>query len=162
VSRRAGHVSRVQVVLFLDTRPDAPAERDAFRRYMEHGGAWMGFHFAAFALTPSKYPQNWEWYHDAFLGAGQYVSNTWRPTTATLRVESGDHPIVPGLPRTIASAPNEWYRWQRDLRANQDIRILLSIDRRVSRWGPDQSPTRSGIAGTIRSRGPTRSTGWST
>ena len=56
MSRRAGHVSRVQVVLFLDTRPDAPAERDAFRRYMEHGGAWMGFHFAAFALTPSKYP----------------------------------------------------------------------------------------------------------
>ena len=61
----------MQVVLFLDTRPDAPAERDAFRRYMEHGGAWMGFHFAAFALTPSKYPQNWDWYHDEFLAAGE-------------------------------------------------------------------------------------------
>ena len=116
------------MVLFLDTRPEDPAERSAFRHYMEHGGAWMGFHFAAFALTPSKYPQNWDWYHDEFLGAGQYVSNTWRPTAATLRVESGDHPIMAGLPRTITSAPNEWYRWQRDLRANRDIRILLSID----------------------------------
>jgi uncharacterized protein len=29
------------------------AERAAFQTYMEHGGAWMGFHFAAFALTPS-------------------------------------------------------------------------------------------------------------
>jgi len=118
----------VQVVLFLDTRPEDPAERDAFRHYMKHGGAWMGFHFSAFALTPSKYPQNWDWYHDEFLGAGQYVSNTWRPTAATLRVESADHPIVAGLPHTIPSAPSEWYRWQRDLRANRDIRILLSID----------------------------------
>ena len=124
----AAELSRVQVVLFLDTRPEDPAERDAFRHYMEHGGAWMGFHFSAFALTPSKYPQNWDWYHDEFLGAGQYVSNTWRPTAATLRVESSDHPIVAGLPRTITSAPSEWYRWQRDLRANRDIRILLSID----------------------------------
>jgi hypothetical protein len=124
----ADDLSRVQVVLFLDTRPEDPAGRDAFRHYMEHGGAWMGFHFAAFALTPSKYPQNWDWYHDEFLGAGQYVSNTWGPTAATLRVESGDHPIMVGLPRTITSAPNEWYRWQRDLRADRDIRILLSID----------------------------------
>jgi len=124
----AAELSRVQVVLFLDTRPEDPAEREAFRHYMERGGAWMGFHFSGFALTPSKYPQNWDWYHDEFLGAGQYVSNTWRPTAATLRVESSDHPMVAGLPRTITSAPSEWYRWQRDLRANRDIRILLSID----------------------------------
>ena len=124
----AAELSRVQVVLFLDTRPEDPAEREAFRHYMELGGAWMGFHFSGFALTPSKYPQNWDWYHDEFLGAGQYVSNTWRPTAATLRVESSDHPMVAGLPRTITSAPSEWYRWQRDLRANRDIRILLSID----------------------------------
>ena len=42
-----------QVVVFLDTRPDDPAEREAFKRYMEHGGAWLGFHFSGFALTPS-------------------------------------------------------------------------------------------------------------
>ena len=67
----AGELSRqCQVVLFLDTRPEDPAERDAFQHYMEHGGAWMGFHFSAFALTPSEYPQNWDWYHDKFLGSG--------------------------------------------------------------------------------------------
>ena len=71
-------LSSYQVVLFLDTRPDDETERAAFRKYMEGGGAWMGFHFAGFALTPSKYPQNWDWYHDEFLGAGSYVSNTWR------------------------------------------------------------------------------------
>ena len=44
------------VVLFLDTRPEKPAQREAFRQYMENGGAWMGFHFSAFALTPSQFP----------------------------------------------------------------------------------------------------------
>jgi len=117
-----------QVVVFLDTRPEGSAQRDAFRQYMENGGAWLGFHFSAFALTPSDYPQDWEWYHNQFLGSGQYVSNTWRPTSAILRVEAPDHPIVNGLPRTFRSAPNEWYRWEHDLRKNPDIRVLLSID----------------------------------
>ena len=40
-------LSHYQVVLFLDTRPEVPAQRMAFQKYMEHGGAWMGFHFAA-------------------------------------------------------------------------------------------------------------------
>src|SRR2546426_3712073 len=73
------------ILVFLDTRPEDPAQRAAFQTYMEHGGAWMGFHFAAFALTPSAYPANWDWYHNTFLGSGSYVSNTWRPTSAILR-----------------------------------------------------------------------------
>jgi hypothetical protein len=117
-----------QVVVFLDTRPEEAAERAAFQSYMEHGGGWMGFHFAGFALTPSAYPADWAWYHDTFLGSGQYVSNTWRPTSAMLRVEDRSHPVTAHLPATFASAPNEWYRWQRDLRANPDIDILLAID----------------------------------
>jgi hypothetical protein len=121
-------LGQCQVVLFLDTRPGGPEQRRAFQRYMEGGGGWMGFHFAAFALTPSKYPQDWDWYHDVFLGAGSYVSNTWRPTSAILRVESRAHPATKGLPATFTSAPNEWYRWEKDLRANPDIEILLSID----------------------------------
>ena len=121
-------LSHYQVVLFLDTRPEVPAQRAAFQKYMEHGGAWMGFHFAAFALTPSGYPQNWDWYHNVFLGSGEYVSNTWRPTSAVLRVEDTNQPATRGLPETFKSQPNEWYRWQNDLRTNADIKILLSID----------------------------------
>jgi hypothetical protein len=117
-----------RVVLFLDTRPDDPAQRRAFEEYMEHGGAWMGFHFSAFALTPSDVPQNWDWYHRKFLGSGEYVSNTWRPTSAVLRVDDTHHPATRNLPRTFQSAPNEWYRWKADLRTNPDIKVLLSID----------------------------------
>ena len=121
-------LSGYQVVLFLDTRPDEPGQRADFQKYMENGGAWMGFHFAGFALTPSDYPQNWDWYHNEFLGSGQYAGNTWRPTAAVLRVENRQHPATKDLPETITSAPNEWYKWSNDLRTNADIKILLSID----------------------------------
>jgi hypothetical protein len=124
----AGFLAQYQVVLFLDTRPETSAQRAAFKTYMEKGGAWMGFHFAGFALTPSDYPQNWDWYHNDFLGSGSYVSNTWRPTSAFLRVEDKAHPVTKHLPVVFKSAPNEWYRWSKDLRSNPDIRILLSID----------------------------------
>ncbi|MEP6948649.1 MAG: ThuA domain-containing protein [Ginsengibacter sp.] len=124
----AAFLSHYQVVLFLDTRPDGSAQRDAFKQYMDKGGAWMGFHFAGFALTPSAYPQNWDWYHNQFLGAGQYKSNTWRPTSAILRVEDHKHPVTKNLPDTFRSAPTEWYRWDNDLRTNSNIKILLSID----------------------------------
>ena len=121
-------LSKYQVVIFLDTRPETSEQREAFRYYMEHGGAWMGFHFSAFALTPSAYPQNWDWYHNEFLGSGQYKSNTWRPTSAILKAENKNHPILKGIPATFKASPNEWYRWENDLTQNKDIQILLSID----------------------------------
>jgi hypothetical protein len=121
-------LSHYQVVIFLDTRPEEPSQRAAFKKYMDNGGAWMGFHFAGFALTPSDYPQNWDWYHNEFLGSGQYVSNTWRPTAAILRVEDSAHPTTKNLPATFRSSPNEWYKWEKDLRNNPNIKILLSID----------------------------------
>jgi hypothetical protein len=124
----AEFLAQYQVVLFLDTRPEKPEQRAAFQKYMENGGAWMGFHFAAFALTPSAFNQDWNWYHEKFLGSGQYASNTWKPTTAILRVEDREHPATKNLPATFKSAPNEWYRWEHDLRKNPDIQILLSID----------------------------------
>ena len=124
----ADFLSKYQVVLFLDTRPDSPATRKAFQQYMENGGAWMGFHFAGFALTPSDFPMDWDWYHKFFLGAGSYVSNTWRPVSAILRVEDRNHPATKRLPATFKSAPSEWYRWEYDLRKNPDIDILCSVD----------------------------------
>lgn len=119
---------RYDVVVFLDTRPAEPAQRAAFERYMKNGGGWMGFHFAAFALSPSTYPQDWDWYHNQFLGSGSYGSNTWRPTSAVLRVEDTTMFRLGSLPPTFTSAPNEWYRWEHDLRKNDSIKILVSID----------------------------------
>ena len=121
-------LAKYRVVVFLDSRPDLPAQREAFCRYMQNGGGWMGFHFAAFALTPSQFPQNWVWYHEEFLGAGSYAGNTWRPTSAILKVEDTRHPATIGLPETFKASPNEWYKWTADLRTNPNIKILVSID----------------------------------
>lgn len=124
----AAFLAKYQVIVFLDTRPEKPEQRAAFREFMEKGGAWMGFHFSAFALTPSQYPQDWDWYHNQFLGSGQYASNTWRPTSAVLRVEDVKNAVTKNLPQTFKSAPNEWYRWELDLKKNPDIKVLVSID----------------------------------
>jgi hypothetical protein len=128
---------------------------------MENGGAWMGFHFAGFALTPSDFPQNWDWYHNEFIGAGQYKSNTWRPTSAILKVEDPLHPTTKNLPKTFKSSPNEWYRWKKDLSKNPDIKILLSIDSTSFHWEQVRSSTRSGIAATTLLGGRIQSTGCS-
>jgi hypothetical protein len=121
-------LSKFEVIVFLDTRPDSADHRKAFEQYMKNGGAWMGFHFAGFALTPSAYPQDWNWYHEEFLGSGEYASNTWRPTSAILRVEDQTHPFAKHIPETFVTSPNEWYRWKNDLKTNPDIKILASID----------------------------------
>jgi uncharacterized protein len=121
-------LSDYEVVIFLDSRPDSVSQRLAFRKYMENGGSWIGFHFAGFALTPSAFPQNWDWYHNQCLGSGEYKGNTWRPTTAVLRVENHNYPSTRNLPDTFVASPNEWYSWKNDLRINPDIQILISID----------------------------------
>ena len=123
----ANFLSKYQVVLFLDTRPETSSQQEAFQKYMENGGGFIGFHFSAFALNDSAYPQNWNWYHNTFLGSGEYASNTWRPTSAVLRIEN-QHPATKNIPKTFKSAPNEWYRWSNDLRKNPDIKILVAID----------------------------------
>lgn len=123
------YLSTVDVVIFLDTRPENPAHRRAFENYMNSGrGAWLGFHFSAFALTPSAYPQDWDWYHNTFLGSGEYWSNTWKPTPAFLKVENTSHPATQNLPTVFTSQANEWYRWQRSLVDDPNIEILASID----------------------------------
>ncbi|MBL7967922.1 MAG: ThuA domain-containing protein [Prolixibacteraceae bacterium] len=124
----AANLKNYQVVVFLDTRPETPEQRLAFQEYVENGGAFMGFHFSAFALTPSAFPQNWDWYHEKFLGSGQYRGNTWRPTSAILKVEDHKHPVTKHLPATFKASPNEWYSWKNDLRRNPDIEVLVSID----------------------------------
>jgi hypothetical protein len=85
-----------------------------------------GLYFLRF--TPGRHRIRARAIHNTFLGSGSYVSNTWRPTSAVLRVEDRKHPATQHLPETFRSSPNEWYRWEKDLRQNPDIDVLLSID----------------------------------
>lgn len=122
------NLSKYQVVIFMDERPEDPAQRAAFQKYIENGGAWIGCHGSAFAMANSGQPMNWDWYHNTFIGSGEYRSNTWRPTSAFLKREDSTHAFTAGLPTLFKSSPNEWYRWKVDLKTKPDIKILLSID----------------------------------
>ena len=113
-----------RVVLFLDNKPLAADQQASFKAYMDNGGAWMGFHFAAYNPSPS----DWDWYFNQFLGSGGYNGNTWRPTSAHLKVEDAAHPVAKGLGSSFTAAPNEWYAWKVDLRTKSNIKILCSID----------------------------------
>ncbi|MER8029895.1 ThuA domain-containing protein [Streptomyces bauhiniae] len=119
-----GGVNAYQVVLFLDDLPQTAAQRTGFEQYMRGGGAWMGFHVSAFTTNAA----GWSWYHNTFLGSGNFKSNTWGPTAAVLKVEDRTHPSTVNLPATFTSSVSEWYSWSNDLRQNPDIKVLASVD----------------------------------
>ncbi|MFI6620791.1 ThuA domain-containing protein [Streptomyces sp. NPDC050528] len=119
-----GGVNAYQVVLFLDDLPQTSAQRTGFETYMRNGGGFMGFHVSAFTTDAAS----WSWYHNTFLGSGNFVSNTWGPTAVTLKVEDHSIPPTANLPATFTSSVSEWYSWSNDLRQNPDIKILASID----------------------------------
>ncbi|MEU7424838.1 ThuA domain-containing protein [Streptomyces sp. NPDC040750] len=132
-----GGVKAYQVVLFLDDLPQTAAQRTGFEQYMRSGGGWLGFHVSAFTTNAS----GWSWYHNQFLGSGNFQSNTWGPTSAVLRVEDRTHPATRNLPATFASSVSEWYSWSNDLRQNPDIKILASIDPSSFPVGTDPDQT---------------------
>ncbi len=120
----AATLADYQVVMFLDDYPHTAAQQSAFQTYMDGGGGFIGFHVSAFNTDSS----DWPWYHDTFLGTGVFETNSWGPTSETLKIEDQSHPAVAGLGATTTSPVSEWYSWQNDLRQNPAIDILASMD----------------------------------
>ncbi|WP_235921625.1 ThuA domain-containing protein [Lentzea tibetensis] len=119
----AADISQYQVLIFLDDHPQNTAQRNGFQQYMNNGGGWLGFHVSAFTQNAGE----WPWYHNQFLGTGNFVNNTWEPTTAELRVENRTHPSTVRLPERYTSSVSEWYGWSNDLRQNPNIQVLASV-----------------------------------
>ncbi|MCM1368711.1 MAG: ThuA domain-containing protein [Roseburia sp.] len=121
------YLNDYDLVMFLNNMPGSATAQTAFRKYMENGGAWLGCHVSAFSMNNDK--SDWQkWYHNEFLGSGDFRTNTWNPTRNKLKTETHGHFATADLPDTFLSAYNEWYNWEYDLRKNDDITILLSID----------------------------------
>ncbi|MEV4603582.1 RICIN domain-containing protein [Amycolatopsis sp. NPDC049253] len=131
--------SQAAVVMFLDDQPQSQAQFDGFKRYMDSGGGFFGFHVTAY--NDSSTPSYANWFHNDFLGTGRFVSNSWGPTGETLKIENRTHPSTVNLPATIQSSVSEWYSWQKDLRQNSNISILASLDPGTFPVGDDPSQT---------------------
>jgi len=117
------YLANVDVIMFFDDRPSDANHKAVVQRFVERGGGYLGFHVSAFTTNSNE----WSWYHNTFLGTGNFQRNTWRPTPAVLQVEDRTHPATINLPATFTSQHNEWYAWANDIRQNPNINILMSI-----------------------------------
>jgi type 1 glutamine amidotransferase len=116
-------LSQYQVVLWLNAAPATERQRLSFQHYMEHGGAWLGFHAAGY----NDESTHWPWFVD-FLGGAVFYGNSWPPLPAKLIVDEKTHPVAAHLPASFTSPANEWYIWKPDPRANKDVKVLLTLD----------------------------------
>jgi YVTN family beta-propeller protein len=112
-----------QVVVWLNNSPAKEEQRRSFQRYMENGGAWLGFHFSGY----NDKDTNWPWFVD-FLGGAVFHINSWPPLPAKLVIDDRTHPVANGIPDAYESPANEWYVWKPSPRLNKDVRVLLTLD----------------------------------
>jgi len=111
------------LVISLNDNPGHSKEqRDAFQRYMENGGAWLGFHAAGYNDSSTK----WPWYVN-FLGGAIFGGNNWPPLPAKLTIDDPNHPIAKSLPASFISPMNEWYQWKPSPRERKNVKVLVSL-----------------------------------
>lgn len=106
------------VVVFLCTTGDVldDSQQDAFRRFVQRGGGFVGIHSA----SDTEY--SWPWYGE-LVGAYFRAHPAIQP--AALVVENGVHPATVGLP-TRWLRTDEWYAFQTNPRPQVDV--LLRLD----------------------------------
>ncbi len=117
------NLKTVQLVVWLNESPTAPEQRHAFERFMQHGGAWLGFHAAGY----NDKDTNWPWFVD-FLGGAVFYTNSWPPLPARILMNDRSHPVAAGIPEAVESPANEWYVWKPSPRLSQHVKVLATFD----------------------------------
>lgn len=113
------NLAQYQAVVFMSTTGDplgTQDQKDAFQRYIQNGGGFVGVHAAA----DSGY--NWEWYGEL---VGAYFKSHPAIQQATVKVEDPAHPSTKDLPATWTRT-DEWYDYQANPRGT--VHVLTSVD----------------------------------
>ncbi|HTF20285.1 MAG TPA: ThuA domain-containing protein [Chryseolinea sp.] len=118
------YLANYDVIIWLNDFPQSDEQRQAFERFVNRGGAWLGCHVSAFNLPESK----WKWFNE-FLGGAYFQSNNWPPLLAKVVVEDRTHPATKRMPAAYDSPTGEWYQWKPSPRENKDVKVLLSLSR---------------------------------
>jgi len=116
------NLKQFKLVVWLNGAPPS-TQQPAFERYVENGGAWLGFHVAAYNDRNSR----WQWFKQ-FIGGGAFGVNNWPPLPAKLIVDDAESPITRGIPRTYLAPTNEWYSWRPSPRLDKNVHVLLTLD----------------------------------
>jgi hypothetical protein len=98
------YLKKYQLVVWLNESPTKAEQRLAFQKYMEQGGAWLGFHGAGY----NDKDTHWPWYVD-FLGGAVFFINSWPPLPAKLVIDDRTHPVTAGQPEAYVAPLNEWW-----------------------------------------------------
>lgn len=120
------HLKRFDAVVFLNASGDMlnASQEQAFQRWMEAGGGWLGIHAAGDGSH-----SEWQWYMDNLIGAA-FTAHPMNPQfqQALLVAEAVDHPVMQELPATWDHV-EEWYSWSSSPR-KRGFTILATVDER--------------------------------
>ena len=102
--------------------PFTPAQRDAFKAFLEAGGGFVGIHGSG-----GDFGYLWDWYVNDLIGA-QFIGHTMDPQfpQATVRIEDRTHPATRSLPESW-TREEEWYSFDKSVRA-KGYHILATAD----------------------------------
>jgi cytochrome c len=109
-----------RAVVFMSTTGDVldPQQQDAFQRYIQAGGGWVGVHSA----TDTEY--DWPWY--GRLAGAWFTSHPGNPNVrkGTFRVLDSTHVSTRGLPARW-EREDEFYNYKN---ISTDLHVLVDID----------------------------------
>lgn len=118
------HLARFDVVVFLSASGDmlSASQEQAFQRWLEAGGGWLGIHAAGDGSHAG-----WQWYMDNLIGA-KFTAHPMNPQfqSASVAVEASEHPVMLDLPATWNHV-EEWYSWE-DSPRERGFTILATVD----------------------------------
>ena len=120
-------LSQYQLFIQLNFPPYAwkPEAMKAFEKYIEEGrGGWIGFHHATLLGEFDGYPM-WPWFSN-FMGGIRWKDYIAKFATGTVKVESPEHPVMRGVPRTFVVKDEEWYTYDKSPRSG--VHVLASVD----------------------------------
>ena len=107
-------------VVFLNTTGDilADEQQNAFQKYIQAGGGFVGIHSA----TDTEY--GWPWYNDL---VGAYFDSHPIPQTALYNVVDQNHPAVSFMPDTLRRLEEiyNFKSFRKDL-----VTVLITVDER--------------------------------
>jgi type 1 glutamine amidotransferase len=125
----AANLKQYAAVIFLSTTGTVfnDAEREAFKKYIESGGGFVGIHSA----TDTEY--DWPWY-GKLVGA-YFKNHPSKQQEATLHIVDPKFIATKGLPAEWKRL-DEWYNF-RVVPSDKDVHVLITIDEKTYEGGND-------------------------
>lgn len=118
-----------KAIVFLNTTGDVfnEEQEDAFKKYIQGGGGFVGIH----AATDTEY--DWPWYNQL---VGAYFKNHPEQQEAEIEILNHSHPSTSFFPHAVEN--NRWKRfdeWYNFKSMNEEVIVLATLDETTYKGG---------------------------